>query len=169
MTKSRRRYVAKSRGIKPQTAGQLARAYVEPIYQALRTWNVVESEAVRTYEGATSGGRFRLIAGNWGSTSGPTRVVESLLVMPWGTVLAREVSLTIADLAHSADPDESESSRLLLKIQTGASPVSLLDPRGGWAPPKANSVAYALAVARLMSRLGQLEAEVQAHYLLSLL
>lgn len=120
-----------------------ARLHAEQWYQALKVWDVFESQKVFISQGIQR--HTRAIAGTVGRgwQSGGHEGV-SLLKTPIGGLEEAKVGAQITWLR-----DE-----LLERIRAGGGLASLLDPRGGWSRRRALAVKYALAVLSLAALLG---------------
>lgn len=134
-----------------RTLAREARASAEAWYQALRRWEVVESERVKVYYGPAKSSRMRVVGvgsyGGGGGQSGSYWATVTQVITPVGAVSEARLGGLC-----SADP-------LLGRIRGGGGLASLCDPRGGWHPHGEQARAYAVAVLRLAVLLGDERAQ----------
>lgn len=143
----------------PTTSIRAARQYAEVLYQALRNWRTEEAETVLFDYGPSNSGTFRLVGVALSSRpSSSTVISESMLTLPWGSVPERNFGLVMLDLLNSGNSDLILYGKLLARVQTGVSPATLVDERGGWRFPREKSIRYALAVLYFALMQGQAEA-----------
>lgn len=131
------------------------RAHAEDWYQALREWQVFESEPVRIFMGPAKTSRMRVVGIAMGSGPGDSYLSSMELVsLPNGA----HRSATVSAYCNS-DP-------LLGRIRAGASPASLMHQSGrGWGYPSETAQAYAAAVLKLAAALGDGRARVDLQHL----
>jgi len=142
--KQRRRYVAKSRGIKLPSQGQLAREYAEAWYQAVRNWDVQPATirlAKMNYAEFRPDPDFTTMG-----EGGP--VDPGALSTPAGEVFEGRVADLISEWERSKVPEQRQVREVLHRIRRGAGPASLLRD-GGWAFPRQRFAALAVALLTL--------------------
>ncbi|GGB71397.1 hypothetical protein GCM10008019_29480 [Deinococcus soli (ex Cha et al. 2016)] len=125
-----------------------ARDHAEGYYQALRAWDVhqTDMEQLPREKGKGSGGgRMRPVVGNW--SSAPYDLSTREVAMP-----GRDVPESILAQLVNTDP-------ILSAIRDGTTLATLLDPRGGWHPNKPQAVKYAHAALTLAFHLGDRHAQ----------
>ena len=145
----RRRYVAKSRGIKIPSQGQLARAHAEAWLKTVRNWE-------------TRAATIRLPKMNYAafrpnpdfSTLGEIGVADArVLHTPAGEIYEGRIADKISEWERSAIPEQRQIGEVLHKLRRGAGPASLLRD-GGWAFPRQRSAAIAAALLTLAAAFG---------------
>lgn len=127
----------------PRQQQRDARAYAESWYAALRAWETRSSGQLVPRDLTPRSSKTRLmqpVVGNWGSGDVLLRHIEVSTPMGW-----------VSEAALSRLCNDNE---LLSRVRGGGGLERLSDPRGGWHPHKAEALAYARAVLRLATALG---------------
>lgn len=143
--KPRRRYVAKSRGVKPQPQGQLARQHAEAWYQALNRWEVRVATSrlpKMSYAQYRPGWEPESTLGEGGPD------VATMLKTP---INEAEVGRLITRMVESGVLEARATGQLLERIRGGSlTPRTLLrEEDGRWQPDAPRHAAYAVAVLTL--------------------
>ncbi|WP_161883898.1 hypothetical protein [Deinococcus alpinitundrae] len=155
--KQRRRYVAKSRGIKLASQGQLAREHAEAWLKIIRNW---ETRAATVRLPKMNYAAFRPDPDF--STLGEAGVADSrVLNTPAGEIYEGRLADKISEWERSPVPEQRQVGQVLHKLRHGSGPASLLRD-GGWASPRQRSAAIGVALLTLAATFGD---EAATHYL----